>query len=120
MDTALAGLCTGHPEPDLWFSDTDDEKGRGRPRKSEENKRLANTLKAIEICSRCPVKQECLDQGMLPENLEHGVWGGLMSGERIILHAAANGGYITGDNRHVNAIQFSKRVRLLSKLTHTE
>ena len=82
--------------------------------------RLTNTLKAIEICGRCPIKEECLDQGMLPENLEHGVWGGLMSGERIILHAAANGGYMMGNNRHVNAIQFSKRVRLLSKLAHTE
>ena len=46
---------------------------------------IDNTLKAIKICGNCPVQEKCKQLGMLPENLEHGVWGGTMAGERLLL-----------------------------------
>jgi len=81
----MIGICTEHPEPDLWFSDTLDQVGGGGPKKAVANKMIDNTLKANEICGNCPVQQECKQLGMLPVNLEHGVWGGTMAGERLLL-----------------------------------
>lgn len=115
METALAGLCTGHPDPDLWFSDTDDSAGRGRPNIKKQNDMLVRTLKAIEICSNCPVMEACQDLGMLPENREHGVWGGLTSGERVILYSKRTGESIPSNATIANAIQFSKRVRWIQR-----
>lgn len=43
---------------DLWFS-----------------KRIADVTRAKELCSRCPVKQDCLD-GALNRQEEWGIWGG--------------------------------------------
>lgn len=115
METALAGLCTGHPDPDLWFSDTDDNAGKGRPSTKKNNTMLIRTLKAIEICDGCPVIQECQELGMLPENRNHGVWGGLTSGERIILHSKRTRESIPNNAVIANAIQFSKRVRWIQR-----
>jgi WhiB family redox-sensing transcriptional regulator len=39
---------------------------------------------AIEICSWCPVKLQCL-QFALDEKMEHGIWGGLIAEERKTL-----------------------------------
>lgn len=36
---------------------------------------------AIEICSRCPVKEDCLAEA-LANNIQYGVWGGLSPVER--------------------------------------
>lgn len=112
MFSNMIGLCSDYHDPDLWFSDTDDSKGRGRPRKHELEARVVRTLEAIKICSNCPVKQACFQQGMLPENIENGVWGGVMSGERMAL---AN--YPINTATQVMAIEFAKKVRLLQS-TH--
>jgi hypothetical protein len=34
----MIGICTDHPEPDLWFSDTLDQVGAGAPKKAVANK----------------------------------------------------------------------------------
>ena len=115
MNDALVGTCTGHPDPDLWFSDTDDEAGKGRPSSKKKHMMVTRTLKAIELCSTCPVIAECSEFGMLPENLYHGVWGGLMSGERIILNSNRTGSPITGNTAALAAIQFAKRVRWVQR-----
>lgn len=81
----MIGICTEHGEPDLWFSDTLDQIGAGAPKKAVANKMIDNTLKAIKICGNCPIQEKCKQLGMLPENLEHGVWGGTMAGERLLL-----------------------------------
>ena len=114
MLSDIVGICSDHHDPDLWFSDTDDDKGKGRPRKSELARRVSRTLEAIEICSNCPVKQACLELGMLPENIENGVWGGMMAGERMVIdsHPITN-------SLHVQSIEFAKKVRLLQSI-HVE
>lgn len=113
MLSNLVGLCTDYHDPDLWFSDTDDTKGKGRPRKHELSVRVERTLKAIEICSHCPVQEECLERGMLPENIENGVWGGVMAGERMALS-----GYPLSTATTIMAVEFAKKVRSLKSLTN--
>ena len=104
----MIGICTDHDEPDLWFSDTLTQLGAGRPSKSVMTGMLDNTIRAIKICHNCPVKRECLVEGMKEENLEHGVWGGVTSGERIV----AAGLPLNSTPRN-NAVVFARKVRTL-------
>lgn len=58
-------------------------------------KRIADDVMiALSICEDCPIKAECLAEGMKPENIEHGIWGGMLAGERIILARARRSGTI--------------------------
>ena len=41
--------------------------------------------RAIGECYTCPNQAECLEEGMLPKNLSHGIWGGRLPGERILM-----------------------------------
>jgi len=63
----MEGLCKGDVNPDLWFSNT-----------------LNNVMRALTICSYCPATKACKAEGMKPENIDHGVWGGTLSGERLL------------------------------------
>ncbi len=60
-------LCTGHPDPALWFADN------------------ARDMKvAVAICRTCPVRTECLDWAV--STGEHGgVWGGMTPNQRLRL-----------------------------------
>ena len=84
----MTGLCTTHENPDLWFEDSGDlfEKrlGSTNPNIKFEQRR-ANMLIAMEICTKCPIRTNCLSEGMKEENLDYGIWGGLLPGERIAL-----------------------------------
>jgi WhiB family redox-sensing transcriptional regulator len=42
---------------------------------------------AIQVCSGCPVRRECLDYAMRtePTDLRYGIWGGLTGPERRTL-----------------------------------
>ena len=102
----MQGLCTGHNNPDLWFSDTTETAGRGRPSTSVENKMIEEALIALSICAKCPIKEACLAEGMKSENIDNGIWGGLLSGERI----AASRINIKAKDR-LNKISFARRVR---------
>jgi hypothetical protein len=51
---------------------------------------VLRTVQAIEVCHTCPVKAECLAQGLESENILSvggvgSVWGGLLTGERALL-----------------------------------
>ena len=68
--------CAGHPDPELWSYTF--AKG--------EHDRMVQAYRIIEaqdICSECPVRNECLAQGLKDENMLDGtIWGGLMFYER--------------------------------------
>lgn len=81
----MLGLCFNHDDPDLWYSDTTDNTGAGKPLVSTSKLMLERTIKARKICSGCPIKVDCLATGMQPENLDWGIWGGLTVGERLAL-----------------------------------
>lgn len=71
--------CNGHPDPELWWYEFH--------KHWDENKlQVLRLAEAISICNECPVRAECLQQGLEPANLEHkGVWGGMMMSERVLL-----------------------------------
>lgn len=76
------GLCAYHPDPDLWHYESS----------VFEDERLLQIMRIAEaksICMDCPVKQQCLAEGMKDENLTDtsgycvgSIWGGMMAGER--------------------------------------
>ena len=99
----MIGLCSTHPNPDLWFP----EQGKvGKPTNKARELLADSSIIAMSICNQCPVQTECLAEGMKPENLEHGIWGGLMAGERILAS-----GVKTNRNNRSEAIAFAKGVR---------
>ena len=67
-------------EPDLWFP----EMPRGRPNPSVIRKVAKQVILALEVCESCPFRYPCGDEGMKPENLPFGIWGGKMAGERLV------------------------------------
>ena len=77
----MKGVCSTYPNPDLWFP----EMPQGRSSRVAYGKMVDNVSLAISICNRCPVKTECLAEGMALDNIEHGIWGGMLASERIRL-----------------------------------
>jgi hypothetical protein len=105
----MQGLCTGHENPDLWFSesiDSDIDNNRVNEHSAEYKLRIANVKTALSICNACPAKAECFNEGMKRENLDDGIWGGTLPGERIILAGVSS----TWSNRG-SKINFAHRVR---------
>lgn len=77
-------LCQAHPDPDLWSY-----KGWHDP--DEQQLQVLRLVEALEYCNDCPVRQQCLEQGMEKENLVPGIiWGGLFTLERIKLTGNKN------------------------------
>jgi len=103
----MEGLCTTHGEPDLWFSDVPESiRDTGRLTIKEKQDTVARAIVALSICNKCDVKAACLTEGMKPENIEHGIWGGTMSGERILLASIS-----TNREDRKQRIAFAHRVR---------
>lgn len=108
----ITGLCTGSSDPELWFSDTIDTGQRGRPLGKEVKARMiARTVAALSICSICPVKQACLAEGMKQQNIDYGVWGGTLSGERLLM-----AGRSAKSTDTINRVNFARQVREAERL----
>lgn len=109
----VQGLCTGSSDPDLWFSDTPPqlEGRRGYVPEPQKREMVARTLVALSICAICPSKQACLEEGMKPQNIDFGVWGGTLPGERLM---KTNRSRSTSDI--VNKVAFARRVREAEQL----
>jgi hypothetical protein len=99
---ASKGLCAKHPSPDLWFP----EQPQGRPTQAKRKIVASKVMLALSICDDCPIKAECLAEGMKPENIEHGIWGGMLAGERIL-----TAGIDTNRTIRRDAIVFAEGVR---------
>jgi hypothetical protein len=110
----MQGSCFGHENPDMWFSDTSDQVGSGAPSASESNRRLSDALQALAICNTCPAKAkaQCLILGMKDENLDNGIWGGTLSGERLLAQRSDIRAY----DRKAR-IAFAKKVRQAQGVT---
>lgn len=113
----VTGLCTGSSDPDLWFSDTVDNGGKkGRPIGNEVKARMiARTVAALSICSICPAKQACLAEGMKQQNIDYGVWGGTLSGERLLMS-----GRSARSTDTINRVNFARQVREAERLLLAE
>lgn len=73
---------------------------------SKHIKVINDALVAMAICQECPIRTLCLEQGMREENIEHGIWGGMLAGERIMLAKARNNSTV-----REQAISFAEGVR---------
>jgi len=66
---------------------------------------IDNSLEALAICAECPIKEACRAEGMKPENIDNGIWGGTLAGERI----AESNAYVSQLRKQ--QIRFADRVR---------
>ena len=77
----IVGKCSSDTNPDAWFPTV-----QNGGRMSGVLRAMVPEIKrAISICNSCPVQQECLEEGLQPRNLAHGIWGGILAGERIAI-----------------------------------
>lgn len=73
--------CKDYPDPDLWHYETSMVK-------DEAELNAWRMAEAKRICAICPVKAECLAEGLRDENMlifnstEGSIWGGQTLGER--------------------------------------
>lgn len=81
MTEKIIGSCYNHEDPDLWYPEL--PRGSKTPEKIQQMALRINT--AIVICEGCPLRQECLQEGIKPINLAYGIWGGLLPAQRIRL-----------------------------------
>ena len=106
-------LCARHPDPDLWHYENS--------RLPDEQKlQVLRSVEAIEVCNDCPVKAQCLAQGLEDENLLWAggcgsIYGGLMMAERYSLKhkQAGNARRIDPEGRHIRAVR--KRLATISR-----
>ena len=79
--SSIGGNCSSDTNPDAWFPTV-----QVGGRISSVYRAMAPEInRAINLCNTCPKKQECLDEGMQPRNLAHGIWGGILAGDRIAM-----------------------------------
>lgn len=79
-------LCAGATYPDWWYPATTNHITLDE---------IATAGMALEICSACPIKEQCLEVGMQDDDIRYGIWGGLLSGERLALRAKLTGKKLT-------------------------
>lgn len=83
-DWHAEGACVGHPDPDLWHYDNS-------VFEDEQQLQVLRSVEAIEVCNTCPVKFDCLQQGLESENLScsiggnGSIWGGRLASERALI-----------------------------------
>ena len=68
--------CAGSEFPDWWYPETGN---------SVSNEDVEITSMALNVCDHCPIRMQCLEVGMQGNDLRWGIWGGLLSGERLAL-----------------------------------
>lgn len=98
-------LCAGSDDPDLWhYENTRD--------RDEQRAQVVRSVIAIQICAKCPVKAQCLEQGLEDDNLLFAagcgsIYGGMMMAERYALKhkADANARRINPEDRHIRAVR---------------
>jgi hypothetical protein len=100
-DWHAEGLCNGHPDPDLWHY-------QNTRLPDEQQLEVLRSVQAIELCHECPVRAECLAQGMERENLISiggcgSIWGGLMTSERALLAGGNTNAHTIRDERRHRA-----------------
>jgi hypothetical protein len=71
--------CSAHPDPEMWWYEW-------KTWKDEAELQVLRLTEALTLCDECPVKAQCLAQGLEDENIEHkGIWGGMFMSERVRL-----------------------------------
>jgi hypothetical protein len=99
------GLCVGHPDPDLWHYNNS-------VLLDVQQLEVLRSVEAIEICSTCPVKFDCLQQGLEDENLmwsiggNGSIWGGRLTSERGLMKGyKPSHNMIDNERRHARDVK---------------
>ena len=93
--------CNGDKDADAWFLDWNLE--------DEDIPRLA---RALTLCGTCPVKEQCLTVGLSDLEINTGIWGGLLPGERIIMKHGAPRRSVTQRTKMKTAFSLRQRIKL--------
>lgn len=81
MTTSNETACSEHINPDMWFPTL-----RPGIRHSRANLAILDEInEAKALCSDCPIRQQCLEDGMQEDDIIFGIRGGLLPAERLIL-----------------------------------
>ena len=92
-----AGCASSSLDPDEWF-----------PVSAEIGKARQEAAAAIAVCASCPVRAECLALSRRHWDIgQHGVWGGLVAGERAVLPRPARDGvpFVSSTNSLLMALR---------------
>ena len=100
------GICATHIDPDMWFPEF-----TPGPITDRRARAVANQVSdATKLCTVCPIRVECLSEGMKDENISHGIWGGLTAGERLLSTGRVRSDYAIQSDKG-KAIDFYERVK---------
>lgn len=98
------GNCNNHPDPDLWHY-------QNSMHSDEQELQVLRSVEAITLCRACPVKDDCLKEGMEDQNIQFWggsgtIWGGLLTAERYnLLKKRDNYQIIKGEARHYRNVR---------------
>jgi WhiB family redox-sensing transcriptional regulator len=70
--------CNGDPDPEAWWLDH-----------NIDDIDVPRLGRALTMCSKCPVREQCLQVGLSDSEINTGIWGGMLPGERIIARYGA-------------------------------
>jgi len=93
--------CNGDQDPDAWFLDY-----------NIEDKDIPRLARALTLCGNCPVKDKCLQVGLSDAEINIGIWGGLLPGERIIVRHGASRRGASQRTKMKTAFTVRERVKL--------
>jgi hypothetical protein len=97
-------LCGRHPDPDIWHYENS-------MFQDEQQLQVLRSIQAIEVCHECPVRAQCLEQGMEDENIVYNggsgsIWGGLLNSERYTIKTGRVGSRrLQSEERHRTAVR---------------
>lgn len=70
--------CNGDPDPEAWWLDY-----------NIDDIDVPRLGRALAMCGKCPVREQCLQVGLSDSEINTGIWGGMLPGERIIARYGA-------------------------------
>jgi hypothetical protein len=94
MTKLLIGNCSDSKTPDDWYP----ELGSGQVSDRRLREFRSKIAYAVDLCNSCPVKKECLEQGMTRDNLPYGIWGGKLAGQRLHMAGFTKDDFVSTDS----------------------
>jgi hypothetical protein len=93
--------CNGDPDPEAWWLDH-----------NVDDTDLPRLARALTMCGTCPVREQCLQVGLSDSEINIGIWGGMLPGERIITRHGAPRRSRVQRERMATAEKVRRRVEL--------
>jgi hypothetical protein len=107
------GLCVGSDDPDMWFAgevDLTEPNSSVNTNSQAAKLEVDKAIKALSICKSCPAKDDCLELGKHGQQINFGIYGGTMAGERLAMM-----GRVTKNSLVKQRVSFAHKVRRTMK-----